>query len=33
MLGSDRPFGQVHLLWQIFGIEEEENTDQEKPSV
>lgn len=22
-LGSERPFGQVHLLWQIFGIEEE----------
>ena len=24
VLGSERPFGQVHLLWQIFGIEEEE---------
>ena len=24
ILGSERPFGQVHLLWQIFGIEEEE---------
>ena len=23
ILGSERPFGQVHLLWQIFGIEEE----------
>ena len=23
VLGSERPFGQVHLLWQIFGIEEE----------
>ena len=23
LLGSQRPFGQVHLLWQIFGIEEE----------
>lgn len=26
LLGSERPFGQVHLLWQIFGIEE---TDEE----
>lgn len=24
VLGSERPFGQVHLLWQIFGIEEED---------
>jgi conserved oligomeric Golgi complex subunit 6 len=24
LLGSERPFGQVHLLWQIFGLEEEE---------
>ncbi|KAI0077115.1 oligomeric complex COG6 [Panus rudis PR-1116 ss-1] len=24
LLGSERPFGQVHLLWQIFGIEEKE---------
>ena len=23
LLGSERPFGQVHLLWQIFGLEEE----------
>lgn len=27
MLGSERPFGQVHLLWQIFGIEEEEEEE------
>ena len=24
LLGSERPFGQVHLLWQIFGLEEDE---------
>jgi hypothetical protein len=24
LLGSERPFGRVHLLWQIFGLEEEE---------
>ena len=24
LLGSERPFGQVHLLWQIFGFGEEE---------
>ena len=24
LLGSERPFGQVHLLYQIFGIEEED---------
>ncbi len=24
LLGSERPFGQVHLLWQIFGLEERE---------
>ena len=29
VLGSERPFGQVHLLWQIFGIEGEEESDQE----
>lgn len=23
LLGSERPFGQVHLLWQIFGLEDE----------
>ena len=23
LLGSERPFGQIHLLWQIFGLEEE----------
>ena len=22
LLGSERPFGQVHLLWPIFGLEE-----------
>jgi hypothetical protein len=22
LLGSERPFGQVHLLWQILGLEE-----------
>ncbi|PSR77610.1 hypothetical protein PHLCEN_2v7800 [Hermanssonia centrifuga] len=27
VLGSERPFGQVHLLWQIFGIDEEETGD------
>lgn len=24
LLGSERPFGQIHLLWQIFGLDEEE---------
>ena len=24
LLGGERPFGQVHLLWQIFGLDEEE---------
>ena len=28
LLGSERPFGQVHLLWQIFGLEEEEEIVQ-----
>ncbi len=23
LLGSERPFGQVRLLWQIFGLQEE----------
>jgi hypothetical protein len=23
LLGSERPFGQVHLLWQIFGLADE----------
>ena len=23
LLGSERPFGQVNLLWQIFGLEKE----------
>ena len=22
LLGSERPFGQVRLLWQIFGVQE-----------
>lgn len=25
VLGSERPFGQVHLLWQIFGMQDEED--------
>ena len=29
LLGSERPFGQVHLLWQIFGLEEEESDEEE----
>ncbi|KAF8163792.1 oligomeric complex COG6-domain-containing protein [Crassisporium funariophilum] len=24
LLGTERPFGQLHLLWQIFGLEEED---------
>jgi hypothetical protein len=28
LLVSERPFGQVHLLWQIFGLEEEEEVIQ-----
>lgn len=32
LLGSERPFGQVHLLWQIFGIEEEEEEDSDEES-
>lgn len=28
LLGSERPFGQVHLLWQIFGLEETEEYDE-----
>ncbi|KAF8176766.1 oligomeric complex COG6-domain-containing protein [Pholiota molesta] len=27
LLGSERPFGQVHLLWQIFGLEDKEGDD------
>ena len=26
-LGSERPFGQVHLLWKVFGLEGEEDRD------
>ena len=29
LLGSERPFGQVHLLWQIFGLEEEEEVQSD----
>lgn len=29
VLGSERPFGQVHLLWQIFGIEEQEAPEED----
>ena len=29
LLGSERPFGQVHLLWQIFGLAEEESDDDD----
>lgn len=28
LLGSERPFGQVHLLWQIFGLEEREQEEE-----
>ena len=29
-LGSERPFGKAHLLWQIFGLEKvEESNDDE----
>ena len=26
LLGSERPFGQIHLLWQIFGLHGEKDT-------
>lgn len=26
LLGSERPFGQVHLLWQIFGLDEDKES-------
>ena len=29
LLASERPFGQVHLLWQIFGIEEKDERRSE----
>ena len=32
LLGSERLFGQVHLLWQIFGLEEEESDDDDESS-
>ncbi|KAF9476408.1 oligomeric complex COG6 [Pholiota conissans] len=28
LLGSERPFGQVHLLWQIFGLEDKEEEEE-----
>ena len=28
LLGGERPFGQVHLLWQIFGLQEEEEEEE-----
>lgn len=30
LLGRERPFGQVHLLWQVFGLEEEDYDDEEE---
>lgn len=27
LLGSERPFGQAALLWQIFGLKEEEEEE------
>lgn len=30
LLGSERPFGQVHLLWQVFGLEEVEDAGEEE---
>uniref|UniRef100_A0A8H7Y3X8 Conserved oligomeric Golgi complex subunit 6 n=1 Tax=Psilocybe cubensis TaxID=181762 RepID=A0A8H7Y3X8_PSICU len=32
LLGRERPFGQVHLLWQVFGLEEEDYEDKENES-
>lgn len=29
LLGSERPFGQVHLLWQVFGLTEEDDEEEE----
>lgn len=29
LLGRERPFGQVALLWQIFGLEEEERGSED----
>jgi hypothetical protein len=26
LLGSERPFGQIHLLWQIFGLHREHDS-------
>jgi hypothetical protein len=30
LLGSERPFGQVHLLWKIFGLEEEDSGESDE---
>lgn len=30
LLGSERPFGQIHLLWQIFGMQDEEEDEEEE---
>jgi len=30
LLGSERPFGQVHLLRQIFGLQGEEDNEKEE---
>lgn len=29
LLGRERPFGQVHLLWQVFGLEEDYEDEDE----
>ena len=33
LLGSERRFGQVHLLWHIFGLEEEEVVESDDDDV
>jgi ribosome assembly protein YihI (activator of Der GTPase) len=30
LLGSERPFGRVDLLYQIFGLEEEESEEDDE---
>lgn len=30
LLGSERPFGQIHLLWQIFGMQDEEEDEEDE---
>jgi hypothetical protein len=32
LLGSERPFGQLHLLWKIFGLEGEEDEEHDTSS-